>query len=694
MNRCLIVLLFLIMAAIVNGENVFLCEYNTPHQTIPFDKIKLEHYLPAMRQGMKLENEEIEAIVNNPEEPTFENTIVAFERSGSVLAKAQYAFYNLLSAETSDEMQDIANEIAPEESEHSNNIYLNEKLFERVRKVYEKRDSLNLSVEQQTLLEKVFVAFENRGANLSEEGKALYRELSSRLSLLELQFGQNALKATNAYLLVLENREDLAGLPDDIIEAAAEKAKSKGKSGWAFDLTYPSYVPFMKYAENRELRRQLYLAYNTKAFGGEFDNRQVVKDIVNVRLKIANLFGFRTYADYVLRRRMAENSENVYKLIGDLSDAYKPVALKEVAEVQEFAKANGADFDVMPWDWSFYSEKLRIAKYNVSDEELRPYFELENVKRGVFGLATKLYGLTFKKNADIPVYNPEVEAFDVFDRDGSFLAVLYTDFHPREGKRSGAWMTEYKGQYVENGVNSRPHISIVMNFSRPTESQPSLLTFDELTTFLHEFGHSIHGMVANSTYESLSGTNVYRDFVELPSQLLENWATEKEYLDGFAVHYKTGERIPADMIEKIRAAANFNTGYQTMRQLSFGLLDMAWHTLSDEFNGDVAAFEGEAWKAALVLPAVDGTLMSSQFSHIFSGGYAAGYYSYKWAEVLDADAFSVFSANGIFDERTATSFRREVLERGGTEHPMVLYKRFRGQEPTIEPLLKRNGVKR
>lgn len=678
------------------SDNVFLsAEYATPHGTFPFDKLKMSDYLPAVKEGIRLHDEEIDAIVKNPSAPTFENTIVALERSGGVLSRVQYIFYNLLEAETCAEMDSIAEEISPLETEHSNNVTLNAGLFSRVKAVYEQKDSLKLSPEQHMLLVKTYESFEKNGANLSEEGKEKYRELSKNLSLLTLKYGQNVLNATNAYKLNVTDSSDLAGLPDAIIEAAAKKAKDSEIEGWVFDLTYPSYAPFMKYAENRELRKKLYMAYNTKAVSGEFDNRQVVKDIVNTRLELSKLMGCNDYAERVLRYRMAENKESVYKLLNELLEAYKPTASKEIEEVQAYAKAHGADFQIMPWDWSFYSEKLRDEKYSINDELLRPYFELENVKRGVFGLATKLYGLTFKKNEQIPVYQSEVEAFEVYDKDGSFLAVLYTDFHPRDGKRGGAWMTEFLCQHRdEKGEDVRPHISIVMNFTRPTDSLPSLLTFDELTTFIHEFGHSIHGMVSRCQYESLAGTNVYRDFVELPSQMLENWAFEKEYLDGFAVHYKTGEPIPAELIEKIRRAANFNIGYATLRQLSFGLLDMGWHTITEPFDGDVKSFESEAWSAAQTLPVVDETLMSTQFNHIFSGGYSAGYYSYKWAEVLDADAFSVFEKNGIFDQETATRFRREVLEKGGSEHPMVLYKRFRGEEPSILPLLKRHGIRK
>lgn len=674
-------------------ETIFFKEYQTPHKTIPFDKIHLEDYLPSVKEAIKRHDAEIEAIVNNPNSANFENTIVALERSGKYLSRIQYAFYNLLSAETSAEMDSIANEISPLETEHSNNITLNENLFKRIAEVYAQRDSLNLTKEEQQLLQKQYDMFVNNGANLSAENKEIYRELCKKISLLELQFAQNVLNATNQYKLVVSDESRLEGLPQTLKDVAAEKAKAKGESGWLFDLTYPSYVPFMKYIKDRDLRKELYMAYNTKAVNGELDNKPVIKELVNTRLKLANLLGHKEYASYVLSRRMAEDKEHVYDLLDKLLNAYKNCASNEVLEVQKTANSQGANFDIMPWDWSFYADKLKDTKYGINDELLKPYFELENVKKGVFGLATKLYGLSFKKNESIPVYHPEVEAYEVFDSAGKYIAVLYTDFHPREGKRGGAWMTEYQGQCIsESGENVRPHVSIVMNFTRPTDSLPSLLTFDEFTTFLHEFGHSIHGMVSQTKYESLSGTNVYRDFVELPSQLLENWAYEKEFLDGFAVHYQTGEPIPAEVIEKIKASANFNTGYSTLRQLSFGYLDMAWHTITEPFEGDVFEFEQSAWKKALILPTVEGTSMSCQFNHIFSGGYSAGYYSYKWAEVLDADAFSVFQENGIFDNETANRFKTEILEKGGSEHPMILYKRFRRNEPSIDALLRRNGI--
>lgn len=675
-------------------ENIFFQnEFETPHHTFPFDKVKLEDYLPAMREGFKRHDSEIDNIINNNEPPSFENTIVALERSGEFLSRVQSVFYNLLSAETNDQMDQLANEISPEETQHSNNISLNEKLFQRVKNVFSQRDSLPLTPEQKTLLQDTYDSFVNHGANLEGQDRVKYKELSQKLSLLELQFGQNVLNATNQYKLVIDNSEKLKGLPASVVEAAKQRATQKGVEGWCFDLTYPSYVPFMKYADNRELRKELYMAYNTKSVKGEFDNRQNVKDIVSLRLQIANLLGYRTYADYKLKDRMAENKENVYKLLNELLEAYQPVAVNELKEVQDYANRSGLNATLMPWDWSYYSEKLKDEKYNINDELLRPYFELEQVKKGVFGLANRLYGLSFRRNDSIPVYHPEVEAYEVFDENNRFLAVFYADFHPREGKSGGAWMTEYLCQHIDDkGVNVRPHISIVTNFSRPTDSTPSLLTFDEVTTFLHEFGHSIHGMVANTTYASLAGTNVHRDFVELPSQLMENWAFEKEYLDSFAKHYKTGESIPMDLVDNIRKSANFNTGYATLRQLSFGFLDMAWHTIMSPFEGDIIEFEKEAWKRSQILPSVEGTSMSVQFNHIFSGGYSAGYYSYKWAEVLDADAFAVFQKEGIFNKETAYRFRHEVLEKGGSEHPMTLYKRFRHGEPSIEPLLRRNGI--
>lgn len=690
--------LLLFMAAIsvpsiLFAGNPLLEKYTTPHQTIPFDKIKTENYLPAFEAGMEQNKKEIEAIINNEKPANFQNTIEALEKSGQLLSKVSSPFFNLLGSETNDEFQEIAQKVSPLLTEHSNFIRLNEKLFQRVKAVYEQKDKLKLNAEQKMLLQKTYDGFADNGANLSDKDKETYRELTKELSMLTLVFSQNTLKENNQWSLIINNKDLLKGLPDDVLEMLALNAKKADKEGWLINLKATSYGPVMKYADNRDLRRELYMAYTTRNMnGGEYDNRENIRKIANTRLKIANLLGHATYADYVLVHRMAENKENVNKLLQQLLEAYKPTALKEYAEVQEFADKNGAYFKIQSWDWAYYSEKLKANNFDLTDEMLKPYFELENVRKGVFGLATKLYGITFVKNTKIPVYNPEVDAYDVLDEKGKFLSVLYTDFHPRDSKRAGAWMSEFKGQFMEGNKDSRPHITIVMNFTRPTETKPALLTFDELTTFLHEFGHSLHGMLTKCNYESLSGTNVYRDFVELPSQVMENWASEKDFLDGFAVHYKTGEKIPAELIKKIKDAENFNNANLCLRQLSFGLLDMKVHTITQAFEGDVIALEKSAMNPTQILPAINETAVSPTFGHIFSGGYAAGYYSYKWAEVLDADAYSVFMKNGIFDKKTADSFRKNVLMRGGTEHPMTLYKRFRGQEPTIDALLKRNNI--
>jgi len=680
-------------AASVLAGNPFFETYKTPHQTISFNEIKNEHYFPAFQEAMKQHSAEVDAIINNPQAPTFENTIVALEKSGALLNKVSSPFYNMLGSETNDDLQAIAEKISPLTTEHANSIRLNEKLFARIKAVYLQKDKLSLTPEQQMLLKNTYEEFANNGANLSEADKAIYRELSKDMSLLTLQYGQNVLKETNNYSLLITNKALLSGLPEDLMGVLASNAKSAGKEGWLLNLKATCYVPFMKYADNRDLRRELYMAYTTKCMlGGEFDNIENVRKIANTRLKIANLLGYKSYADYELIDRMAENKDKVYDLLNKLLAAYKPAAEKEEAEVQAYADKNGAYFKLQPWDWSYYSEKLKDEKYSVNDEMLKPYFELEQVKKGVFGLATRLYGISFTKNTNIPVYNSEVDAYDVTDEKGNFVAVLYTDFHPRDGKRAGAWMSDFKPQWMEGKTDSRPQITIVMNFTRPTDTKPALLTFDEVKTFLHEFGHSLHGMLTKCTYQALSGTNVYRDFVELPSQMMENWASQKEFLDGFAIHYKTGEKIPQELIQKIIDSENFNTAYFCLRQLSFGYLDMAWHTIEKPFDGDVIAYEKQAMASTQILPIVSNTSMSTTFSHIFAGGYAAGYYSYKWAEVLDADAFSVFEKNGIFDKKTADSFRKNILEKGGTEHPMVLYKRFRGQEPTIDALLKRNGI--
>lgn len=692
--RKIVLMTALTVSGTAIAGNPLLENYQTAYQTIPFDKIKTEHYLPAFDEAMKQHDKEIAAIVNNSEQPTFANTIEAYEHSGKLLNRVASPFYNLLSSETSDELQDVAEKISPLMTEHYNAIKLNEKLFAKVKAVYDQRETLKLTPEQKMLLQDTYDGFADNGANLSEADKAIYRELSKELSMLSLQYGQNVLKETNKYSLLITDKKLLGGLPDDVLEMLAINAKKAEKEGWMLNLKTTSYVPFMKYADNRDLRRELYLAYSSRCMnGGEYDNREIVRKIANTRLKIANLLGHKSYADYVLKHRMAEKKQNVYNLLDKLLAAYKPTAEKEYAAVQDYANAHGAYFTVQAWDWAYYSEKLKNERYAVNDELLKPYFELERTKKGVFGLATQLYGIQFKKVTNVPVYNPEVDVYEVTDSKGKFLSLLYTDFHPRDGKRAGAWMNEFKAQWMEGKTDSRPQITIVMNFTRPTTTKPALLTFEELTTFLHEFGHALHGMLTKCSYESLSGTNVYRDFVELPSQLMENWGSEKAFLDGFAVNYLTAEKIPAALIQKIKDSENFNAAYFCLRQLSFGYLDMAWHTIEKSFDGDVIAFEKKAMESTQILPVVGEAGMSTNFSHIFSGGYAAGYYSYKWAEVLDADAFSVFAKNGIFDRKTATSFRTNVLEKGGTEHPMELYKRFRGQEPTIDALLKRNGIK-
>ena len=680
----------------IQAQNPFFSAYKTPYDTPPFNKIKNEHYEPAIEKGIAEHQAEINKIVMIRAVPTFENTIVPLEESGKLLSRVTSVFFNLLSSESNDEMMEIAQRIQPKLSEHSNSITLNEGLFQKVKAVYDKRLESNLTPEQIRLVEKTYRGFENSGATLVGKDRDTYKELSTKLSQLTLDFGQNALKESNKFEMLLTDEADLAGLPQMVKDAAAAKAKAKGKEGYMFDLSAPSYIAFMKYSTRRDLRQKLYMAYNTKCVaGGEFDNQENVKEIAKTRMQIANLLGYPDYATYTLRNKMAKDKEHVYGLLDDLFSAYAQAAREDVKMVEGFAVGmEGKAIDLQPWDWSFYSEKLKDAKYSVSDELVRPYFELENVKKGVFGLATDLYGITFKKNTKIQVYHPEVEAFDVLDENGNFFAVLYTDFHPREGKRQGAWMSEFKGQYVEKGKDSRPFVTIVMNFTRPTETEPALLTFDEVETFLHEFGHALHGMLTKCTYETLSGTNVLHDFVELPSQIMENWLTEKEYLDKFAVHYKTGEKIPADLVKKLVDAANYNAGYLCYRQLSFGYLDMAWHTLEQPYTGDVISFERKAMDKTALLPVVEGTNMSTSFSHIFAGGYAAGYYGYKWAEVLDADAFALFKQTGIFNKDTARSFRENILEKGNTEEPMTLYVKFRGQEPTVNALLERNGIKK
>ena len=664
-----------------NRRNPFFAHpYETPHDTAPFDQIRLEDYEPAFMEGIRQDDELTDTIVNNPEPPTFDNTI-SFSVPDNLLGRVGNVFFNLLSAETNDDMDALAQKMSPILTEHANNVLLNERLFARVKAVYE--NHRELTPEEQMLLEKSYDGFIRSGANLSPEDKEKFRAISKELGQLTLQFSQNNLKETNAFRLLLTDKQDLAGLPESAIEAAALAAKERNLEGWLFTLHAPSYNPFMTYAGNRELRKRMYMARNTICtHDNDCNNIDIVRRIVNLRRERAQLLGYPTFADFILQKRMAENSENVYKLLNDLLEAYLPTAREEVKAVEQKAKeTEGEDFVLQPWDFGYYAHKLQLEKFNLDAEMLRPYFELSRVKEGVFGLATRLYGITFKENQDIPVYHPDVTAYEVFDKDGSYLAVLYTDFHPRKGKQSGAWMTSYKDQWIdEDGTDHRPHVSVTMNLTKPTESKPALLTLGEVETFLHEF-------------ESLSGTSVYWDFVELPSQIMENFAVERDFLNTFAKHYQTGEPLPDELIDRIVRSRNFNAAYACIRQVSFGLLDMAYYTMDQPFEGDVFEFERKAWAAAQLLPQPDGTCMSVQFGHIMSGGYAAGYYSYKWAEVLDADAFSLFKEKGIFSQDVAQRFRDHILSRGGTEPPMTLYKRFRRQAPTIDALLERNGIK-
>lgn len=696
MKKSIVLFSLTTICAMLTAQNPFLDYQNwkTPHGTYPFDAIKVEHYMPAFDEGIKQGLAEIDAIANNPAAPTFANTIEAYEKAGKLLSVVASCFYNLTSAETNDSLAALELELSPKLSEYSSTILLNEKLFERIKTVYEQKDKLKLTAEQSKMLDDIYEGFANNGANLSAEDKEQFKALQAKLSKLTLVYGQNVLKATNAWTRLIKDESLLAGLSDDTKQMLHANAAKKGLDGWLLDLKPTTYIPVMKYCDNRDIRRELYMAYNTRCIGGEFDNTQNIKEIVNTRLALANLFGKACYADKSLHKTMAETKENVYRLLDQLRDAYMPVARAEYDELQHFADSLGFYATLQAWDWSYYSEKLKNEKYALSDDELRPYFELENVKKGVFNLANKLYGLTFVKNPNIQVYHPEVDAYDVFDAKGKFLAVYYCDFHPRDGKRGGAWMNDYKPQYRDGKTDSRPHIVNVMNFTRATADKPALLTYDEVETFLHEFGHGLHGMLTRCQYASMSGTNVPRDFVELPSQFNENFLGEKAFLDTFAKHYLTGEPMPQALIDKIKAAQNYHAAYACARQLSFGYLDMAWHTITEPFDGDVIAFGNAAMEQVKVLPVVPETQMETAFTHIFAGGYAAGYYSYKWSEVLDADAFSVFKKNGIFDKKTADSFRTNILERGGTEPAMTLYKRFRGQEPTVDALMERDGIKK
>ena len=681
--------------------NPFFLPYNTPHDTVPFDRITLADYEEAMLEGIRRENEQIEKIINNHEAPTFENTIIPEDEVKGrkhyydLLNRVESAFFNMLSAETNDKMDALAQKMSPILTRHGNDVSLNPKLFERIKYVYEHHREL--TPEENQLLENSYDGFVRSGALLDEAGKNRLRKLTEEASMLSLQFSQNLLKENKAYTLHILDERQLDGLPDTAREAAHEAAKEHGQEGWIFTLDAPSYGPFMMYSTERELRKELYMARNTLCIkDNETNNLEVCRRLVNLRREMAQLLGYGTFADYVMKHRMATTVGNVYKLLNDLITAYKPAAIKEREQVKALARElEGDDFKMEPWDTAYYSQQLKKRKFDLDPEMLRPYFELGNVIKGVFGLATRLYGITFKENKNIPVYHPDVKPYEVFDKDGSYLAVLYVDFHPRKGKRDGAWMTEFQGQWIErDGTNVRPHASLVMNLSKPTEDKPALLRLGEVETFLHEFGHSLHGMFANTRFESLSGTNVWWDFVELPSQFMENFAVEKDFLRTFAFHYQTGKVMPDELIDKIVASRTFGAATACLRQVSFGLLDMAYYTQKDEFTDDIIPFEKKAWAPAIIDEQRMDTCMTVQFSHIMAGGYAAGYYSYKWAEVLDADAFSVFKKEGIFNQATAQRFRDTILSRGGTEHPMTLYKRFRGQEPTIDALMKRDGISR
>lgn len=678
--------------------NPFFIPYNTPHNTIPFNQIKLEDYEEAFMEGINRDNEITAKIINDPEEPTFENTIIRVDREKGdeyyeLLERVSTVFFNMLSANTNDEMDELAQKMSPILTQHANDIMLNEDLFKRVKYVYEHHREL--TPEEQMLLDKQYDGFVRSGALLDKEGKEKLRQLTEEASLLSLQFSQNLLKENKAFKLHITDEKQLDGLPETARQAAAMTAKEDGVEGWVFSLDGPSYSPFMTYSSQRDLREKMFMARNTVCTHDNNENNvQICQRLVNLRREVAQLLGYDCFADYVLKHRMASDVEHVYQLFNNLLEAYTPTAIEEVKEVEEIAKEDLGDQEMMPWDFGYYSHKLQMKKYNLDSEMLRPYFQLDKVIDGVFGLANRLYGITFKENKDIAVYHPDVKAYEVFDKDGSYLAVFYADFHPRKSKQGGAWMTEYQGQWIdEKGVNNRPHVSVVMNLTKPTEEKPALLTLGEVETFLHEFGHSLHGMFANTRFESLSGTNVWWDFVELPSQFMENFAIEKEFLRTFAFHYQTSEPLPDELIERIIHSRNFMAAYSCLRQISFGLLDMAYYTQKEEFKEDIIPFEKKAWERAQIRKQLPNTCMTVQFSHIMSGGYAAGYYSYKWAEVLDADAFSVFKKEGIFNQETASRFRENILSKGGTEHPMTLYKRFRGQEPTIDALLERNGIK-
>ncbi|MCK6594277.1 MAG: M3 family metallopeptidase [Bacteriovoracaceae bacterium] len=676
------------------SDNILLKPFKTPFETVPFDQIKPSDFLPALKETIALAKNRVEAIKNNTETANFNNVVVALEAISPELDVVSSVFFNLHGAESNDEIRNLAKEISPLLTEFSNDVSLDEGLFKKVKMVWDNKASFKLNDEQMMLLEKSYKSFVRNGANLNSADKEKLREISKKLSTLSLHFSDNVLKETQKFTLIIENKDDLKGLPEGAIDAAAETAKEKGKEGkWVFTLDYPSVIPFLTYAESRELRKQLFLANSTKAFkGDDLDNKNIIKEITTLRHEKAKLLGYNTHADFVLEERMASKPSNVTSFLNNLLDHALPAAKEEMEELRAYAKKLGLEGELQKWDYAFYAEKLKMEKYQVDDEMLKPYFKLENVVEGVFKVAQKLYGLTFKKRTDIPVYHPDVTAFEVLDENGEHVAVFYQDYFPRPGKRNGAWMTSFRGQKVEGGKNVRPHVSIVCNFTKPTATKPSLLTFNEVTTLFHEFGHALHGMLANTTYESLSGTNVYWDFVELPSQVMENWAYEKECLDLFAEHFETKEKIPADLMKKIKDSANFHEGRNTLRQLSLALLDMAWHSGDPAAVSDIEKFETEQVAKTDLMPTVKGTSISAAFSHIFSGGYSAGYYSYKWAEVLDADAFEYFKENGIFNKEVANKFKDNVLSKGGSIHPMKLYTQFRGKEPNPDALLRRSGL--
>ena len=677
------------------ADNPLVKEWNTPYQTPPFSEIQLKHYEPAFDYAIEQNRADIDAIVNNTEAPTFENTIVAMERAGKLLNRVSGVFFVLNNCDTNDQMQEIANNITPKLTELGNDVSLNPELFKRVKAVYDQyeRGELQLDQEDKMLLEETYKGFVRSGALLEGEQQELYRQYTTELAQLTLKFGQNALAATNAFTLNITDEAKVAELPDFVKEGLAADAKARGEQGWTVTLQAPSYGPFMTYSSQRDLKEQLYKAYNTRGIGGDSDNLEVIRRITELRLKIAQLLGYKCYADYVLEEKMAENTATVNGFLNELCVATLNYAHKDVKAVTEFAKTLGFEGELMPWDWGYYNEKYKEAKYSINDEQIKPYLELSKVKEAVFMLAGKLYGLTFTEVDNIDTYHPEATVYEVKDASDKLMAILYLDFFPRESKRAGAWMTEFRGVKTVDGVEQRPLVQLVMNFTKPTENTPSLLTFDEFTTFLHEFGHGLHGILAVGKYESINGTSVKRDFVELPSQIMENWATEKEFLDLWAKHYQTGEAMPAELIEKLVASKNYLAAYFNVRQLSFGMLDMAWHTITEPYAGDVLAFEQKAVASTQVLPMVDGTAMGPAFTHIFSGGYATGYYGYKWAEVLAADAYSYFEEKGIFSEEVATKFRKEVLEQGGHKHPMELYQNFRGHKPQTKALIDQMNLK-